>query len=60
MTANTSNIETRQAFRRFGRLTSAIGSVLAMVASRLGDIVDGGQLGPGDQRTISRHTGGRI
>lgn len=63
MTATTSNLDARRghgAVQLVQRLALATGSLLRAIGSRWADIVDAGQLGPGAQASISRHTGARI
>lgn len=63
MTATTSTLGTRQGHRMVAqvrRLALGVGSLLAAIGSRWDAIVESGQLGPDTQRSISRHTGGRI
>lgn len=64
MTATTTtNIGTRRgqgAVTRIRRLAPAAGAFLSAIGSRWSAIVEAGQLGPDAERTISRHTGGRI
>lgn len=63
MTATTSPIGIRRgrtALVRIRSLGRAAGSVLAAIGSRWNDFVDSGQLGPGANSVISRHTGARI
>jgi hypothetical protein len=63
MTATTSNIGTRRGertVRLVQRMAMAAGSLAAGIGSRWSSFVEAGQLGPDPERTISRHTGGRI
>ena len=63
MTAAASNATTvgRIAFGHLvQRLAVAGGSIVAGICSRWAAIVDAGQLGPGREASVSRHTGARI
>ena len=63
MTASTTTLGTRPRHRTLAqvrRLALGVGSLLAAIGSRWNAFVEAGQLGPDAQRSISRHTGGRI
>jgi hypothetical protein len=63
MTASTSDIGTRRGERTahlVRRVAIAAGSLVAGIGSRWSAFVEAGQLGPDPERSISRHTGGRI
>jgi hypothetical protein len=63
MTATTSSIGTRrgQGTIDFARRAALVaGSLAAGIGARWNAIVEASQLGPDPERSISRHTGGRI
>ena len=63
MTAITSNLDTQRGqgiVQLVRRLALATGLVLAAIGSAWSRFVDAGQMGPSVERSISRHTGGRI
>lgn len=63
MTVTTSNTGTRHGqgmLHVVRRLALIAGSLAAAIGSRWNAFVEAGQLGPDAERSISRHTGGRI
>ena len=63
MTATTTSIGTRRGqgtIHIVRRMALAAGSLAAGVGARWNAFAESGQLGPDPERSISRHTGGRI
>jgi hypothetical protein len=60
MTVTTSGLGTRNGRITVGRVRRLALAVGTLLRARWNSFVEAGQLGPGAERSISRHTGARI